>query len=101
MAPPPRSTLFPYTALSRSHVTFFARIEVVRPPTQRERPDRCIDEDQGRRLRWRSGLWSYPSRSDEHTSELQSQSNIVCRLMLEKKYDSISRNRTTLYHAQM
>src|SRR2546427_7159525 len=61
---PPRSTLFPYTTLFRSH---------------RERADRPdpADRCQGRRPR--------RTRSEEHTSELQSQSNLVCRLLLEKK----------------
>src|SRR2546430_8279676 len=58
---PPRSTLFPYTTLFRSVGTG------TRVPC-RCRPGRC---------RFR--------RSEEHTSELQSQSNLVCRLLLEKK----------------
>src|SRR2546427_3146344 len=36
-------------------------------------------------LRREAGAWGYPFRSEEHTSELQSQSNLVCRLLLEKK----------------
>src|SRR3990167_10280719 len=36
------------------------------------------------------GIWSHPVRSEEHTSELQSQSNLVCRLLLEKKKKNIS-----------
>src|SRR5256885_6988567 len=60
---PPRSTLFPYTTLFRS----MAR----RPP---QRADGC-----GRHSRRRWG------RSEEHTSELQSPCNLVCRLLLEKK----------------
>src|SRR5579859_8209330 len=59
---PPRSTLFPYTTLFRSISDF---------------------------SRGASGLWiengELAYRSEEHTSELQSQSNIVCRLLLEKK----------------
>src|SRR6266478_7991024 len=57
---PPRSTLFPYTTLFRS-------------PT--------------RGSRWRPPASPMPTRwrSEEHTSELQSQSNLVCRLLLEKK----------------
>src|SRR3982751_4582432 len=63
---PPRSTLFPYTTLFRS-----AR------PLLADRP----------RLRGRARLADVPvgDRSEEHTSELQSQSNLVCRLLLEKK----------------
>src|SRR2546427_7398839 len=75
---PPRSTLFPYTTLFRSH---HRRCEVgpgavrpLGPVGEREhRNDRR--EVHGRDER----------RSEEHTSELQSQSNLVCRLLLEKK----------------
>src|SRR2546430_15639243 len=65
---PPRSTLFPYTTLFRSG-------RRRRPPRRR-----CAD----RRGLSRDGLVQ-PRRSEEHTSELQSQSNLVCRLLLEKK----------------
>src|SRR5580692_12043866 len=58
---PPRSTLFPYTTLFRSR------------PTPRDERWRRIDPRAPGR------------RSEEHTSELQSQSNLVCRLLLEKK----------------
>src|SRR6201996_9759061 len=61
---PPRSTLFPYTTLFRSPVVLPAVLAC---------PRRC-------RVRTGSGV-----RSEEHTSELQSQSNLVCRLLLEKK----------------
>src|SRR5688572_32125595 len=65
---PPRSTLFPYTTLFRSPDAQHEGREVVRPV------------EQGRRRRPCS-----TGRSEEHTSELQSQSNLVCRLLLEKK----------------
>src|SRR6478736_7743055 len=70
---PPRSTLFPYTTLFRS----------------------------GRGARWRRtrprrGPTAPAPRSEEHTSELQSQSNLVCRLLLEKKKKTTTPiNRTT------
>src|SRR2546430_9211388 len=69
---PPRSTLFPYTTLFRS-----------RRPARRGRARRTR-EFSGRTgdSRTESGA---QSRSEEHTSELQSQSNLVCRLLLEKK----------------
>src|SRR2546430_7833651 len=80
---PPRSTLFPYTTLFRSleHRTFR------RPAAEQH--------DHGRRYARQSlprgqprlqplGL-PHDGRSEEHTSELQSQSNLVCRLLLEKK----------------
>src|SRR2546430_4106928 len=67
---PPRSTLFPYTTLFRSRVG--------RPVLEHLRPAWC----RGRGPRGRRGR---DRRSEEHTSELQSQSNLVCRLLLEKK----------------
>src|SRR2546430_6852644 len=72
---PPRSTLFPYTTLFRSRPS-----RRVRRPTRR---DRGSFADAGNRLE--SDLQPAIPRSEEHTSELQSQSNIVCRLLLEKK----------------
>src|SRR2546430_11560053 len=66
---PPRSTLFPYTTLFRS-----ASTAVPYSPT-------CNAAAPA--LAFRSGLPGL--RSEEHTSELQSQSNLVCRLLLEKK----------------
>src|SRR2546430_12623498 len=75
---PPRSTLFPYTTLFRSHdhvaTRVGARDELLRGRLQPRR--RAAQEAQGGQ---RGG------RSEEHTSELQSQSNLVCRLLLEKK----------------
>src|SRR2546427_4399726 len=70
---PPRSTLFPYTTLFRSRG---ARIP---PPDAPEGGGRLA---RGLPVRVRQG--GRP-RSEEHTSELQSQSNLVCRLLLEKK----------------
>src|SRR2546430_11412478 len=64
---PPRSTLFPYTTLFRSRHPA-ARL-VGRPATEPGLRHALVP----------------PVRSEEHTSELQSQSNIVCRLLLEKK----------------
>src|SRR2546430_10701243 len=61
---PPRSTLFPYTTLFRSPVTA---------------GDQTVDDTAGQ------GAEEGNRRSEEHTSELQSQSNLVCRLLLEKK----------------
>src|SRR2546430_9175749 len=77
---PPRSTLFPYTTLFRSHVRLRERIER-NAESSGARPQQAP-----RRLR---RLFHHvpelPGRSEEHTSELQSQSNLVCRLLLEKK----------------
>src|SRR2546430_11299977 len=69
---PPRSTLFPYTTLFRSACS----PSVVERPTSRV-TRLCGDRIGCSRTRQR--------RSEEHTSELQSQSNLVCRLLLEKK----------------
>src|SRR2546430_3754676 len=66
---PPRSTLFPYTTLFRSAVVSTPR-------------GRGVADTRGARHWIRS---FQPARSEEHTSELQSQSNLVCRLLLEKK----------------
>src|SRR2546430_10792649 len=82
---PPRSTLFPYTTLFRSRglvmSSLTSDIDAPGRPETREVAD---------------GVWAYiqpdgtwwinnTGRSEEHTSELQSQSNLVCRLLLEKK----------------
>src|SRR2546421_5026060 len=65
---PPRSTLFPYTTLFRSRTLYVHLTLTVVPSPGRESTDR-----------------SAPIRSEEHTSELQSRSDLVCRLLLEKK----------------
>src|SRR2546430_12512211 len=66
---PPRSTLFPYTTLFRSTAETGARFEIL----ALENP------------LYGSSVTTAGLRSEEHTSELQSQSNLVCRLLLEKK----------------
>src|SRR2546430_10654174 len=71
---PPRSTLFPYTTLFRSS----------RGQTGSEQPNDSR-EDQFRVHGLVVRLPTAKPRSEEHTSELQSQSNLVCRLLLEKK----------------
>src|SRR2546426_1191369 len=80
---PPRSTLFPYTTLFRSQASHGAH-------RHRDVVDRALE---------RHGILRHdkhvhppsPMRSEEHTSELQSPCNLVCRLLLEKK-----KKRTTL-----
>src|SRR2546430_7819051 len=72
---PPRSTLFPYTTLFRS--TVVAGSDSKWNPCILRRPG-----GDGDRRRTRD---EQIPRSEEHTSELQSQSNLVCRLLLEKK----------------
>src|SRR2546427_3691619 len=76
---PPRSTLFPYTTLFRS--------ALLDDGGSRHRMRRCVIR-RGRRgptSVWCCTAFSSDCRSEEHTSELQSQSNLVCRLLLEKK----------------
>src|SRR2546430_10233650 len=89
---PPRSTLFPYPTLFRSLVTSPA-IELAGIGEQQPRlPDeieRQVGEAQVLLQRRRvSDPLAQALRSEEHTSELQSQSNLVCRLLLEKKTDA-------------
>src|SRR5256885_12070318 len=95
---PPRSTLFPYTTLFRSVAIFKrrgGREQVVSVATAGNaridrggvgpiRSVRALDEPQQRHRRHGGGQ-DQPIRSEEHTSELQSPCNIVCRLLLEKK----------------
>src|SRR2546430_3666458 len=75
---PPRSTLFPYTTLFRSAAGLPSSgcsawpCSSVRQRERRSKTSRSRTEEHGH-------------RSEEHTSELQSQSNLVCRLLLEKK----------------
>src|SRR5688572_31735184 len=85
LRPPPRSTLFPYTTLFRS-------LEFAKKVTQLLSQDKPADAvELARKYKGshlarvtRAGLIEF-MRSEEHTSELQSQSNLVCRLLLEKK----------------
>src|SRR6266480_5559765 len=73
---PPRSTLFPYTTLFRSH-------PVAHQPS------------------WRRACGAgHPPRSEEHTSELQSHVNLVCRLLLEKKKKNNTNNITNIKKKQ-
>src|SRR2546427_1292761 len=68
---PPRSTLFPYTTLFRSSLRVFQDL------CGKDSPEVCSPQ--------LTQLTITNHRSEEHTSELQSQSNLVCRLLLEKK----------------
>src|SRR2546430_3417493 len=92
---PPRSTLFPYTTLFRSveRVQHPTVCRVFRGRAHRELVAVRLPRDQrARRLELRDGGGlvggAVALRSEEHTSELQSQSNLVCRLLLEKKNKS-------------
>src|SRR2546430_5502486 len=79
---PPRSTLFPYTTLFRSCAPRVRSSGSTRSRTGGTPPCRRRGS---RRARPREGRAPPEVRSEEHTSELQSQSNLVCRLLLEKK----------------
>src|SRR2546427_7954257 len=81
---PPRSTLFPYTTLFRSYVMPYVKGESLRHKLERE-TQLPIDEALRITRQVASALGHAHDRSEEHTSELQSQSNLVCRLLLEKK----------------
>src|SRR5688572_32469936 len=73
----PRSTLFPYTTLFRSEGSYFAT----------EKDSDAFSAELTHIILNQTGLLN---RSEEHTSELQSQSNLVCRLLLEKKKSDAS-----------
>src|SRR2546430_10450985 len=83
---PPRSTLFPYTTLFRS-VLFGHLGRGLEPITAVDLGEALLDGDAHGRMIRPSARRRIPAlyRSEEHTSELQSQSNLVCRLLLEKK----------------
>src|SRR5437016_11824410 len=84
---PPRSTLFPYTTLFRTRpITSLARLPslIIRPTAWRASS--------------RSGDWR---RSEEHTSELQSLTNLVCRLLLEKKKQILVNHQGFSDHSRM
>src|SRR3989449_6008836 len=80
---PPRSTLFPYTTLFRSpQMTTTSGLKMLTTfatPAPRNFAVSCTT----------SSAYPSPSRSEEHTSELQSRLHLVCRLLLEKKKDSL------------
>src|SRR5687768_18265669 len=90
---PPRSTLFPYTTLFRSHIgppTAFS----FNVPTRTASGALKVDKGKGERIVVRNVVYhggmcarceGRGSRSEEHTSELQSRLHLVCRLLLEKK----------------
>src|SRR3954465_5565259 len=77
---PPRSTLFPYTTLFRSNLTAYARDAYSRASARE-----AIGEP----------------RSEEHTSELQSHDNLVCRLLLEKKKKQEADLQTLSVHTKL
>src|SRR2546421_4924439 len=78
---PPRSTLFPYTTLFRSgKIGYHTRYEAAASSSS----------DAGNASVGDRSIYTVGYRSEEHTSELQSRSDLVCRLLLEKKKKSTS-----------
>src|SRR5260370_31245890 len=86
---PPRSTLFPYTTLFRSSAAAAHRCEVVARPAWPIPNAKCRSGFSEYTARGNSENperhFAFGMRSEEHTSELQSHFNLVCRLLLEKK----------------
>src|SRR5256886_7093117 len=93
---PPRSTLFPYTTLFRSDlgINFWEK----ECPITEGIAFTIPGPDKTKALFWEAKLDGY-GRSEEHTSELQSQSNLVCRLLLEKKKHTTPPPSTSLLHS--
>src|SRR5256885_8769615 len=93
---PPRSTLFPYTTLFRSYVAAYD-IWFNTTPTATGRPDGAelmiwLKRTGGIQPAGSKVASGAKIRSEEHTSELQSPCNLVCRLLLEKKKNDALRN---------
>src|SRR2546430_9982357 len=95
---PPRSTLFPYTTLFRSQIVCTFAEPRLWSKSSKAIPRTSTGKASGSSPFRQLGLsilasaaeFTIHRRSEEHTSELQSQSNLVCRLLLEKKKDSRS-----------
>src|SRR2546421_1938782 len=87
---PPRSTLFPYTTLFRSHAARIVDVALVLGDLREDRQllgllEAAEPHRHGAGLRRDEHDRLHDDRSEEHTSELQSRSDLVCRLLLEKK----------------
>src|SRR3712207_7380752 len=98
---PPRSTLFPYTTLFRSPMAVYGRlysahraVNATSWPRGTATSARAVDSENSST----NGSLPSGSRSEEHTSELQSRQYLVCRLLLEKKKKSITSSQSTYYH---
>src|SRR5437588_7508608 len=97
---PPRSTLFPYTTLFRSLAdspgtsSFFTTARVASYVTGLDYTDFTVSADL---VNW-NGSDEMQQRSEEHTSELQSHSDLVCRLLLEKKKENEKTNEPVNKH---
>src|SRR5688572_32469018 len=94
---PPRSTLFPYTTLFRSPC---ASIVCIKPPSCcaiTALISKTCRSQMKATCRW---MQTPRKRSEEHTSELQSQSNLVCRLLLEKKKKKKNKKKTNIRNSK-
>src|SRR2546426_4096459 len=92
---PPRSTLFPYTTLFRS---VSSPTEAwMSPPLTRRGIDVLLSEDPAGGMP--DSIRAVGGRSEEHTSELQSPCNLVCRLLLEKKKKNKNSNACATHRA--
>src|SRR5256885_7599747 len=97
---PPRSTLFPYTTLFRSKVGS-KPVSCSEATEDSRRPQRALASPccptllAKNRVRIIAGRYHELARSEEHTSELQSPCNLVCRLLLEKKKMTIMQHLVT------
>src|SRR2546428_5807013 len=91
---PPRSTLFPYTTLFRSPGS---KTEPLQTPVTRNDPVRARASGHSTTAVARPPTRALTGRSEEHTSELQSRSDLVCRLLLEKKKKLRASTRSILY----
>src|SRR5438874_2847109 len=87
---PPRSTLFPYTTLFRS---WLIRIFRASPMPRRRGPGTIV----GPLFHYELLAATRRGRSEEHTSELQSRRDLVCRLLLEKKKKTKTKHKTQDY----
>src|SRR5256886_10835343 len=99
---PPRSTLFPYTTLFRSGELVVRQLRDAGAVRQhvvgslgRRTTEAGVHQRPAQEIPPGPVLVSQPLRSEEHTSELQSQSNLVCRLLLEKKNSAGSASERT------
>src|SRR2546422_5162854 len=90
---PPRSTLFPYTTLFRS-------MYVSNSPQNFRDPGGLDKNSPWDRIKDVNRCAGQLSRSEEHTSELQSRLHLVCRLLLEKKKKTTNRRRNTVCSTQ-
>src|SRR2546421_5802416 len=93
---PPRSTLFPYTTLFRSrHVDYLiASSDFAEDPRELAQRYGCAVVGITRGAEGADFVDNHGRRSEEHTSELQSRSDLVCRLLLEKKKTKREKNQT-------